>query len=154
MNLPAHKLDTLCFGDARVGAETIEAVRSDSRLALGMAWLVGSILSQDKNGLSGKVLKAVIDDIEHGDWSIDITVSNIARHGDPAHRKRLKIDGQEIIDVLEKVDTNFGLDIYERIWRLSSSLLIQATVESNISQWSFPTPLGRMIDIRILKIEN
>lgn len=154
MTLPAHKLDTLSFGDARVGAETIEAVRDDSRLALGIAWLVGSVLSQDRKGLNGKVLKAVIDDVDHGDWNIDISVNNVARHGDPAHRKRLKIDGQEILDVLDKVDTNFGLDAYERIWRLSSSLLIQATVESGISQWSFPTPLGRMIDIKILKIKE
>jgi hypothetical protein len=151
MNLPAYYLDPIVFGDARVGAETIAAVAEDTRLGLGLPWISGLVISQGRKGLTGEILDLSINGKPLGSWTVEVEVEENLRRPDPAHKKRLKIDGTEILDILEKMDDIYGLSIEQKIWKVSASLLIQAQISHKIPSWTFPTPLGRLITVKAQK---
>lgn len=148
MTLPAYYLDPLAFGDVRAGVESIPS-GEDSRLSMGAPWLTGLVISQGRDGLKGEILDLMLDEKPVGSWTIDLTLEGKVRVPEPAQNKRLKLDGKELLDVLEKVEGGYGVSIEQKIWRLSMALLIQASLERNEKQWRFETPLKRRITITL-----
>jgi len=144
-------LDPVIVGDIRAGLEKIENCAQDSRIALGLPWLCSLVLSKEEDIFSGEIRELYIDGKYFGDWKIDINISGKIKIPFPAHKKQLQNDGLEILDILHRIDDN-TIHLEQKIWKICSSLLIQASKERNENIYFFTTPLGRIISASVSSI--